>query len=289
MARYKWNRRADGIGDTNATLLMRVTRTDGVLLKPDRPAVAIDTQWYGDIFHEGPLVSGTGEVSETFSTLRVTRIDSRVDTPSAERQKLGELRWNFVLGWGIDNAARSDGGYNITAKDIGLRSSAGVIGVGPTHLAWPEYVDGQPDYKQLRPFPTVPDHHGLPVPKAKGALYGQYVLWRTAPVMCDGWTGSSQGGFALLGESAKFISISSQRISALSFNCAHGKTPQAAGLRVVVSMVGAPTENVTMTYVPDSLNPSVKEVECQLEANGKSKLVVVVAADGTDHASCGPV
>lgn len=283
--------RADGIGDANASLLMRVARSDGVLLKPDRPAVAIDTQWYGDIFHDGPLQSGTGEISETFSTLRVVQIDHHsVDIDSDERQKLElELRWNFALGWGIDNAARSDGGYNITAKDIGLRSSADAVGVGPTHLAWPEYLDGQPDYMQIRPLSTGLDHHGLPVPKAKGAMYGEYVLWRTAPVMCDGWTGSPQGGFAFLGESAKFISVSSQRVSALSFNCAHGNTPQGAGVRVVVNIVGAPTEKVTMAYVPDTSNPIVKEMECQLRANGKCTLVVAVAADGKDHASCGPV
>ena len=46
---------------------MRVARADGVLLKPDRPALAIDSQWYGDIFHAGLLQSETGEISETVS------------------------------------------------------------------------------------------------------------------------------------------------------------------------------------------------------------------------------
>ena len=35
----------DGVGDSNASLLMRVARADGVLLKPSRPAVAIDRLW----------------------------------------------------------------------------------------------------------------------------------------------------------------------------------------------------------------------------------------------------
>lgn len=268
---------------------MRVARADGVLLKPNRPAVAIDAQWYGDIFRDGPLQSGTGEVSETFSTLRVSRIESHsIEPDSTERELLEEVRWNFVLGWGIDNEARKDGGYNISAEDIGLRPSADAIGVQPTHLAWPEYLDGHPDYSQLRPFPMGPDDRGLPIRKVKGAMYGEYVLWRTAPVMCASWTGSTEGGFALLGESAKFISVSSQRIATLSFNCAHGETPQTAGVRVVVTLVGAPQETVTMAYVPDTLSPAVKTVECQLGPNGKSALVITVDVDGKDHASCGP-
>ena len=43
----------DGVGDTNASLLMRTARADGILLKPDRPAVAIDALWIGDILKAG--------------------------------------------------------------------------------------------------------------------------------------------------------------------------------------------------------------------------------------------
>ena len=71
----------DGVGDGNTSLLMRVARADGVLLKPSRPAVAIDEQWLGDLFCPGGstaqngsapacgLCSRTGEISETFTDL----------------------------------------------------------------------------------------------------------------------------------------------------------------------------------------------------------------------------
>ena len=36
----------DGVGDSNTSLLMRVARADGILLKPERPAVALDALWY---------------------------------------------------------------------------------------------------------------------------------------------------------------------------------------------------------------------------------------------------
>ena len=64
---------------------MRVARADGVLLKPDRPALAIDSQWYGDIFHAGPLQSETGEISETVSLTQSHTQTDRTEQNRAER------------------------------------------------------------------------------------------------------------------------------------------------------------------------------------------------------------
>ena len=80
----------DGVGDFNVSLLMRVARADGILLKPQRPAIALDAQWFGDLFCKKggsanlncSLCSPTGEVSETFTQL----------LPNATQ------RWHFVLG-----------------------------------------------------------------------------------------------------------------------------------------------------------------------------------------------
>ena len=236
-----------------------------------------------------------------FSTLRV---DSRGGS---------ELRWNYVLAWGIDNRASHDGGYIISAADIGLlrrRRSAGrhsqqpAVGAGTsvptaTHVAWPEFVDGQPDYTKLRPFP-VPDDGGLPVAKAKSTSYGDYVLWRTAPVLCqkEGATDTGGGGFALLGESSKFISVSSQRIATISFDCTK------EGVRVVLDLRGAPNESVAMAYVSDASIVSthnngtdtnaaaskqeVNQADCTLGANGKALLAITVASGAVSASSCGP-
>ena len=121
------------------------------------------------------------------------------------------LLWHYVLGWGIDNvAADSHGGYNVSYTD--LPDLPLPVPATPTMVAWPEYLDGQPQFSQLREFPTGANDPGLHIPKneRKGAGYGEYTLWRTAPILC------SQPGeirVALLGESAKFISVSAQRIA----------------------------------------------------------------------------
>ena len=45
---------SDPAGESNKTLLMQLCREDGVLLKPDRPATAIDAQFQAMMFHAWP-------------------------------------------------------------------------------------------------------------------------------------------------------------------------------------------------------------------------------------------
>ena len=56
---------SDAVGETNKTLVMQLIRSDGMLLKPDRPATAIDAQFQAMLFgswpgqHEGPGGAGS--------------------------------------------------------------------------------------------------------------------------------------------------------------------------------------------------------------------------------------
>ena len=43
-------------------------------------------------------------------------------------------------------------------------------------VAWPEHLDGRPDYSQMAPFPSA---KGLEIRNSKGDQYGQYTFWRT--------------------------------------------------------------------------------------------------------------
>ena len=106
------------------------------MVKPSRPAVAIDALWYGDIFKAGGLVSPTGEVTETYTAIPIG------SGPGFTQP----LKFHFVLGWGLDNAAQAGGGYNVTGADIrpdGAESPGGDV-------AWPEYLDGNPAFDQMR-------------------------------------------------------------------------------------------------------------------------------------------
>ena len=43
-------------------------------------------------------------------------------------------------------------------------------------VAWPEHLDGRPDYSKIAPFPSA---KGLEIRNSKGDQYGQYTFWRT--------------------------------------------------------------------------------------------------------------
>jgi hypothetical protein len=274
----------DGLGDTNASLLMRVARADGVLLKPNRPAIAIDNLWMGDIFKSGSLQSKSGEVSATFTSLGSS-------SPT--------LYWHFVLGWGLDNAAEtSGGGYGVQCHDLvgckeplkaapQCRPSTGCKPLAP-YLAWPEYLDGRSHFQQLRAFPAK--NTTLPILKAKGVDYGQFTFWRTAPLLCA----ATDVPMALLGEIAKFISISSQRITRFSAECSsnvRGQT-RTAWNRINLDLTGAPGEVVSMVYWKAALkrDEDMPHANCALGPNGKATLMITVFSDSTkqDHVVCSP-
>ena len=70
-------------------------------------------------------------------------------------------------------------------------------------------------YTGLVQFPT-PSNKALAIPRSKGTAYGEYTLWRTAPTLCGG---AGEVEIVLLGETAKFISMSRQRIASLAVSC----------------------------------------------------------------------
>eukprot|EP00966_Prymnesium_polylepis_P260863 6025585-Prymnesium_polylepis.1 len=86
---------------------MRTCRSDGTLLKPDRPAVAIDAVFIQDAFGSG---GPSGEVSATYTTL----------SDGSDR-----LCWNFILSTDLDEI------YELKAAD--LSSTARISSEG---VAW---------------------------------------------------------------------------------------------------------------------------------------------------------
>ena len=88
-------------------LVAGAAREDGVLLKPGRPALALDSVWYGRLFPArlGRHGSG-GEVSATYT----------------EVGNLKGLRWYDVLGWGTDSTVTLDDLMGSTGSPV--RSTA---------------------------------------------------------------------------------------------------------------------------------------------------------------------
>ena len=157
-------------------------------------------------------------------------------------------------------------------------------------MAWPETLAAPPDYGKLVAFgPDTPASSWLQIPGIHKTKYGEYTLWRTAPTLCaDAGTTAGAGAAAsaeaaaaagpklvLLGESAKLIAVSKQRIATAALACSAAKTTLRLGL------AGAPGESVTMAYTAAAATAAattaaVQETACVLGKNGKALLTIVV-------------
>ena len=201
---------ADGVGDTDVTLVMRTCRADGTLLKPDRPAVAIDAVLMRDAFGSG---GPSGEVSATHTTLK--------DGSS-------QLCWSFILSTDLDEV------YELRANDLALPAHTSLL----EGVAW-RRAYGEP-FRAPAPADLVRFAEGNPLkltlPPRQAEEWGKYVLWRTAPLTCQSC------GWALLGELSKLISVSAQRIARIESSC--GASP---GMEVDV--VGESGELVQLVFV----------------------------------------
>ena len=88
-----------------------------------------------------------------------------------------------------------------------------------------------------------------------GDDWGNYTLWRTAPLTCDG------AGWALLGEPSKFISVSRQRVADVRVDC--GAAPA-----MEVDLVGAAGEAVELSFV--SPRGRVRTASYVLDGRGRA-------------------
>ena len=227
---------ADGIGDTDARLVRRLARADGVLLKPDRPMVPLDAVWMRDCFGGGggqPAGKAwpDGELAATHTTIMISSGHRRGDdggVGSSASEGGGRrlaMRWDFVYG----TALKAD--YVVTASDNHIG--------GPHGVAW-RRVRGD-SFGTVPPSLVPYDERTAPLalpfraqPSSDG--WAEYTYWRTAPTSCDG------KGWALLGELDKLVSVSAQRVAALAEHCGGGGGGDGAAAidyGLTVDLVGA--------------------------------------------------
>ena len=231
----------DAIGSSNRSLIMTTCREDGVLLKPDRPA-----------FPPGAMflkrLRGAGEVQLTFSTLTIGSIS---------------MRWGFLLSFAMGKAVE------LSMLQLGVDEKV------ETGVAWSRKnlePLGVASGESLRRYgPGLPEL-SLPMQEAASGRgccsWGLYTYWRTAPTSCGGT------GWTLLGELDKLISISAQRIVAVTEAC----DADGAGPSLVVDVVGQPKETVALTLLPP---PTAAQ-----RSHASEVVELVVSANGKAAASC---
>ena len=200
---------SDRLDLINKTLLMRCCSTSGQILKPDRPATALDSTFARRAFG---VAGPDGELWASSTSLS------------------GHV-WDHVI------SPRLDADYEVQAAEL---DSSG-------DPATSRVLYSNDDVTKFAPFST------LKVTKhEKTALQ----LWHTAPVLSS--------GFALLGETGKWVPVSSRRFSHLD-TTANGFS---------VQLNGAVGEKVDVAIAMPTSPARTQLVSCVLGASGNALLSV---------------
>eukprot|EP00040_Diaphanoeca_grandis_P039050 m.258025 g.258025 ORF g.258025 m.258025 type:complete len:1139 (+) comp36016_c0_seq1:75-3491(+) len=177
----------DAISKENRSLIMMTARSDGVLLKPDRPATPIDSYWsvrafgtsqhgpHGELWAtETSVACGDGVLKCTYHYAFGTMLESEYTLTLSELVKAGS-------SWTSNDLGQNTKEYIVwdLAKSV---TSAVVLGTEPLRFA-------------------------------RGEDYGSATYFIVCPVLANGWS--------ILGEVDKIIPLSQQRILSIVPNM-HG-------------------------------------------------------------------
>jgi hypothetical protein len=263
----------DGIGQTNSTTVNRVSRADGVLLKPDMPAILMDRVWIGDMVHT--TVDGSGQSMREMSTTHTSFLVSMV-------QKNGHIiyeteTWFFVLGWWSNPGNNTLDTFDVVPRD--LLSGGGDDMVVRPGYAWQVHWNYQEVWWSGYPPQLVlfnwTGNETLPIIERNG--YGNYTFWRTAPIWCEDGTGTE---ISFLGERGKFISMSAQRVTLITVSC-YSRGFQDPML--TVEFIGMKGEHVDLMY---EFGGDIDTATCVVMDDGKKGKMMVFVVGGSANWTC---
>ncbi len=178
---------ADVAGAMNRSLIMRSCREDGVLLRADKPATAIDYSW-----------------SVSFDTLEPIHAWGTFS-------QVGTARWSYLLGLNLAEplhippsaldpaASRRDTSDGWVAYEgwHGIAASATTGSVCHTHKKCFQLLSGSDaGTSQELVLPSCPQVSDMTL---------GHTLWNVAPVLPGGWV--------YLGETDKIVAVSGRRLS----------------------------------------------------------------------------
>lgn len=229
---------SDGVGGENVGLLMSLCNSDGLLLKPDKPARSIDAQWTSMLPNAAKGPPGT--LWSTHATV-------------------SNLTWGYIL------VAETTSNWTASASILGLPGKTSGItwtrpksqseGVDASTLTTEAFDDSHP----LKIPTTTPNFDssvadGATTPKP----YGEQIweLLYTAPTLPN--------GMILLGEVGKMVPISTMRFVSIDATVTD---------RTKLTMVGAPSEVVEIGFMVEA-DGVVASASCRMSSKGQCSLVL---------------
>eukprot|EP01114_Cavostelium_apophysatum_P013570 TRINITY_DN3316_c0_g1_i2.p1 TRINITY_DN3316_c0_g1~~TRINITY_DN3316_c0_g1_i2.p1 ORF type:complete len:780 (-),score=163.41 TRINITY_DN3316_c0_g1_i2:73-2412(-) len=200
---------SDKVGYSNFTLVMQTCRSDGVLLKPDRPSFAIQATFLSDC--------PTGELYHTYSNV------SGIDT-------------HYVM------SAEMTSPWKLQPKDIGIDPSS-----SPHSYVYYDYHDPN---LSLEAFDS---DQPIMIPSYDNVTMWPMDYYVIVPVLSN--------GFILLGETEKFVTMSSMRVS---------KIQTTSSDNVQFQLQGQPGESVQFRVSHSNMMDNSLSVLCHISPSGTS-------------------
>ena len=232
----------DGVGFQSVDQIMRTTRADGVVLHPSRSMTAIDADIIGHVFPSAATTSGP--VYATYSVVSGSVFDSIL---AADLPKVFSVTPASLLGVRADLALRDATrkpherlAWAGAGAGAGARSAAGAAVAYSVNTSTMD-----PSSLVVQPFDSS---HPIVLPACAEV---DFVVWHTAPVFSNGW--------ALLGELAKWVAISPQRVASI----------EASNSELEVQLVGAPGEAVRLSAY-NTATLATSSLDCVLDAAGRA-------------------
>jgi hypothetical protein len=221
----------DALGTTDAELLLRTCRRDGVLLKPDRPAFPLDAMF---LPHERPFTVLSWSEREGLGRWLYL---AAFHLASGHPQRTAEDRLWVGIQYGDTDAGRMFV-YPETVRDFSL-SLAELGATGPmVAYDWRSKeayrVEGEFE------LPRIENHYDV----------GYLVL---APVL--------DNGLALIGETGKFVTLADRRFSEI----------EVAGDAIRLSLEGAPGEEVVVRAFDATANAWLPDATIRMDETGRGQ------------------
>ena len=159
---------SDGVNGSDVELIRRMHRDDGLLLKPDFPAMSVDATWSRRIFDD--LKGPDGELWTTYTGINVA----------------GEI-FTIHLTWGYVFASSLKNNVTLTLSQL--------------HLDLPDAFTGLVYEMDSNPLTFTAFNASMPLHiQATGTDYGQFRLLYTVPTLAGNWH--------FLGEMDKIVPVS---------------------------------------------------------------------------------
>ena len=224
---------SDEVGLADSALLLKTCRRDGLLLKPDRPAVPIDAMFLPHTRPYTVVAKSTRYGLGVWTYLAAFHLASEHPDRSDSDRLFALVSYDGVPVEGMFHYPSA-----VTDWGVNLEDDLGVVG---QVVAWDMRLDQ-----------AVVVEGRLELPVAPGNADHAYVV--LAPVLSN--------GIALLGEKDKFVTMADRRFSALKLE----------GDVILAELAGAPGEIVTLAAFDVRAGTRMADIAVAIGSDGTSKV-----------------